>query len=78
MFIEMKNYECSEINGGGFAQAVAATVGTIMIGAAPVIGVATGIGASMVGTPLVGISAGVAASAGVVAAGAACLDYASK
>lgn len=76
-FCEMTQSEMIEIDGGGWCQAGAAFLGTVLIGIAPAFGVATGIGASAA-TPIIGISAGVGAYATVSAAGAACLDYACK
>lgn len=77
MINEMKQSEMMEIYGGGWSEALAAMAGGFLIGIAPAVGVATGIGASAA-TPAVGIAAGVSAYAGVSAAGAACLDYACR
>ena len=74
-FCEISESDMLLVDGGGWKQAGAAFVGAVFIGAAPAIGVVTGIAASAA-TPAVGIASGVGAYATVSAAGAACLDYA--
>lgn len=78
-FVELSAFEMDEINGGGaILKALAATAGCICIAWAPVVGVAAGIGGSVVGTPVVGVCTGIAAGAGMASAGCALLDYACK
>lgn len=78
-FVELSAMDMCDINGGGkILKALAATAGCVCIGWAPVVGVAAGIGGSVVGTPVVGVCTGIAAGAGMVSAGAALLDYACK
>lgn len=77
-FIAIEGSVMNDINGGGLLQAAAGFTGCIIIGFAPVAGVVVGIGGSVVGTPLVGVSLGIAAAAGMVASGSALLDYACK
>lgn len=72
-FIAIEGSVMNDINGGGLLQAAAGFTGCIIIGFAPVAGVG-----SVVGTPLVGVSLGIAAAAGMVASGSALLDYACK
>ncbi|GMK41992.1 hypothetical protein PCCS19_50510 [Paenibacillus sp. CCS19] len=77
-FIELTNDEMMSVDGGGLWKAIVASAGAICIGTAPLVGIVAGIGGSVVGTPLVGVGAGIAAGAGMVSAGAAMLDYATK
>ncbi|SFU40608.1 bacteriocin-type signal sequence-containing protein [Clostridium sp. DSM 8431] len=77
-FSVLNEQDLNSINGGGWKQAGAAFLEMVIIGAAPIIGTATGIGASVIGTPAIGIYAGIASGSGAVAAGSACLDYACK
>lgn len=75
-FIELTSDEMMSVDGGGLWKALAATAGSLMIGTAPLVGIVAGIGGSIVGTPLVGVGAGITAAAGMVAAGSAVMDYA--
>lgn len=70
-FIALENNEIKDINGGGWFSAFA---GCVIIGAAPLAGVLAGIGGSVVGTPALGITAGIAAASGMVAVGAGLID----
>ncbi|MDQ2085162.1 hypothetical protein RBH29_01765 [Herbivorax sp. ANBcel31] len=77
-FVELTNEDMMLVDGGSLGKALAATAGAVCIGIAPVVGVIAGMGGSVVGTPVVGVAAGVAAGAGMVAAGSNMLDWATR
>ena len=57
-FCEMLQDDMCFVEGGGWSEAGAAFLGTVFIGISPAVGVAAGIGAGAVATPVVGIPAG--------------------
>jgi|LSQX01.1.fsa_nt_gb hypothetical protein len=78
-FYELKSHEMLLISGGGdLWEAFVGTAGAVCIAVAPVVGALAGIGASVVATPVVGVAAGVGAAAGMVAAGANMMDWATS
>ncbi|NMI06880.1 hypothetical protein HF638_23100 [Paenibacillus sp. SZ31] len=77
-FIELSSDEMMFVDGGGdIWKAVVGATGSIFIGAAPVVGIIAGIGASAA-TPVAGVAAGIGAASSMVSAGSYMLDYATK
>ncbi len=78
MFEELSFEEIMGIDGGGwfdFVKGAAIVVGAVMCATSLAVGAAAGIGASVVGTPVVGVAAGVAATAGMIAVGTQLIDF---
>lgn len=75
MFTELEKDEMLLIEGGGFWKALVLTAGCVVTALAPVTGIAAGIGGSIIGTPAVGVLAGLAGGCGMAAAGTNIIDY---
>ncbi|RJE88774.1 hypothetical protein D3P07_12415 [Paenibacillus sp. 1011MAR3C5] len=77
-FVELTSDEMMFVDGGNIWKGLAGAAGAILIGAAPLGGILAGIGGSVVGTPVVGVAAGIGTAATMVSYGANLLDYATK
>lgn len=68
-FEELNFDEMENVNGGGVKQAAKAFAGCVLVGVSP----AVGVGTSIIGTPIVGVSAGGGCAAlGLGLIGSAC------
>lgn len=77
-FTTLTTGEMYFIDGGGvleFIKGAAVVVGTVMCATCIATGAVAGIGASIIGTPAVGVCAGIAAGAGQFSAGTTLIEY---